>query len=373
MNACAAPVSFRIQDSLWVSEIARNGWTEYLVGARTGAGSHPACWARDLARFLTETKAVLVELDGFGDSRLTAGMREHLAVVLPAGFPVSLMVNSGNGHAPGGGLLARAVAGLEVTPLYHEERWLGFRYEDGDADYVCLGGIVPASAGVDGGAETRVVMETIKACLAQAGLGFRDVVRTWYYLDDILSWYDGFNHARTTFFNEHEVFSRLMPASTGIGIANASGRKVLAKVHACRPKDGNTRIRVAESPLQCSAYDYGSAFSRAVEIATSTGRTLHISGTASIAPGGETEHVGDLNAQITRTLEVVGAILTAAGMGWSDTVRGIAYFNTAAELPHWAPARGTLNLPPRVELVVHADICRTDLLFELELEAFRPA
>jgi hypothetical protein len=50
-------------------------------------------------------------------------------------------------------------------------------------------------------------------------------------------------------------------------------------------------------------------------------------------------------------------------------VRGIAYFNTAPELALWAANRANLSLPTQVELVVHADICRTDLLFELELEA----
>ena len=96
---------------------------------------------------------------------------------------------------------------------------------------------------------------------------------------------------------------------------------------------------------------------------------MHISGSASIAPGGETEFIDDVQAQIDRTLEVVEAILHKAGMEWSDAVRGIAYFREAKDMALWAGARQSLGLPPQVEIVVHADVCRDNLLFELELEA----
>jgi enamine deaminase RidA (YjgF/YER057c/UK114 family) len=203
-------------------------------------------------------------------------------------------------------------------------------------------------------------------------MNFRDVARTWYYLDDILAWYGEFNATRNAFFTEHEVFSRLMPASTGIGIANDTGLLPLAKVHACRGKSPAFRVAVADSPLQNSAYDYGSAFSRAVTVTSSAGTNLHVSGTASINPAGETVHTGNVHHQIHHTMEVVDGILRAAGMGWDHAVRGIAYFNQAANLPLWEPVRAAWGLPPQTCVNVHADICRPDLLFELELEAFKP-
>lgn len=368
-NACVD--STRAYGSLWLHAVPKAGWTEFLLGARPGTSPNVGRWATDLANFLLETGAALVELDGFGDEPLIGELRQALAKVLPSGFPSSFLINSGN-HGPlGGGLLVRAVLGVPVRPVLRDGATIGFQFEDEHAAYCYLGGLVPATPGLDGAGQTTEVMASIKAGLETAGMGFRDVVRTWYYLDGILSWYDDFNRARTTFFNEHDVFSKLMPASTGIGIANASGQLVLAKVHACRAKSAAFQVRVADSPLQGSAYAYGSAFSRAVEIATPAGRTLHISGTASIAPSGETEHLDDVSAQIHRTLEVVEAILHHAGMGWADTVRGIAYFNTSPELALWASNRAALGLPAQVELVVHADVCRTDLLFELELEAIR--
>ena len=228
---------------------------------------------------------------------------------------------------------------------------------------------MPDDGSQDGAGQTTQVMASIKDALLDSGMVFRDVVRTWYYLGGILSWYDDFNRARTEFFMKHDVFSLRMPASTGIGIANATGKLVLAKVHAMRPKHDGFVVSVAGSPLQGSAYAYGSAFSRALEFSSPEGRTLHISGSASIDPAGETEYVGDIKAQIRRTLEVVAAILQEAGMEWSDAVRGIAYFRHAKDMVLWEAARQSLGLPLQVEIVVHADVCRDDLLFELELEA----
>jgi enamine deaminase RidA (YjgF/YER057c/UK114 family) len=375
MTTCAkhplTPAS--VHGSLWLRAIPHATWTEYLLGANPATHANPSHWAADLENFLVETGASLVELDAFGDTGLVTRLRLALAKWLPPGFPLSIMVNSGN-HGPlAGGLLARAVLGVPVTPVSHGRSQLGFRFEDAHTAYCYLGGLVPINTtDGDGSAQTLEVIGSIKTCLESVGMTFRDVARTWYYLDGILSWYDGFNRTRTDFFNEHDVFSRLMPASTGIGIANDTGLLPLAKVHACRAKSADFRVAVADSPLQGSAYDYGSAFSRAVTLASPSGTTLHVSGTASIAPTGETEHLGDVQSQLARTMEVVEAILRAAGMDWSHAVRGIAYFHNAADLHLWEPARIAWNLPDHMAVAVHADICRDDLLFELELEAFRP-
>ena len=98
-------------------------------------------------------------------------------------------------------------------------------------------------------------------------------------------------------------------------------------------------------------------------------RTLLISGTASIAPGGETAHVGDVHKQVALTMEVVAAILRSRGMDWSNVTRGIAYFRHFDEAPaleRYCQTHGISGLP----LVVSAaDICRDDLLFELEVDA----
>jgi enamine deaminase RidA (YjgF/YER057c/UK114 family) len=100
-------------------------------------------------------------------------------------------------------------------------------------------------------------------------------------------------------------------------------------------------------------------------------RRLLVSGTASIAPGGQTAHVGDPRRQIELTMEVVEAILRAREMTLADTTRATVYFKSAADLPLFAAwcARHSCDTLP----AVHAccDICRDDLLFEIELDALK--
>ena len=87
--------------------------------------------------------------------------------------------------------------------------------------------------------------------------------------------------------------------------------------------------------------------------------------------GGKTCHVGDVEAQIDRTMEVVEGILASQSMSLADASRAIAYFKSAKDVAvfsKWLKRRGVKRLPL---LNVCCDICRPDLLFELELDALQ--
>ena len=82
---------------------------------------------------------------------------------------------------------------------------------------------------------------------------------------------------------------------------------------------------------------------------------------------------GDVHKQVDLTLEVVEAILNSRGFILPDITRATAYFKQAADVrafDRWRAARGLKSLPV---VCVHGDICRDDLLFELEADAWRPA
>ena len=98
---------------------------------------------------------------------------------------------------------------------------------------------------------------------------------------------------------------------------------------------------------------------------------LTISGTASIEPGGQTAHVGDTEKQIALTMEVVEAILKSRGLGWGDTARAIAYFKDINEAHLLEQYCIEHNLPELPVAISHADVCRHDLLFEIELDAVK--
>jgi enamine deaminase RidA (YjgF/YER057c/UK114 family) len=209
------------------------------------------------------------------------------------------------------------------------------------------------------------------AALQSAGFRFTDTVRTWIYLDRLLDWYDDFNTVRTACFNETGIFDCMVPASTGIGASNPYGAAIMMDVLAVQPKDKQLAIREVISPLQNPALDYKSSFSRAVEMAYPSHKNLLISGTASIDPDGKTVHLNDPEKQIRLTLDVVFAILESRGMGWNDLFRGIAYFKDMDFKPIYDKIAGELGIPRFPLAISHADVCRHDLLFEIEVDAVK--
>lgn len=131
-----------------------------------------------------------------------------------------------------------------------------------------------------------------------------------------------------------------------------------------------------ENPRQMSAYryprEYGPAapsFSRAM---LASDRLVMISGTASIV-GHVSRHPGDLRAQLDETITNLSNVLQrAAGYAPAITPRFGAesllkfYLRDAALLPE-VEALIRERLPPQTQsIILHADICRAELLVEVD-------
>jgi enamine deaminase RidA (YjgF/YER057c/UK114 family) len=266
---------------------------------------------------------------------------------------------------------AVAVTGFDLSPVCFNGRHVGFVYEDEIARYCRLRGIIPQDVTASRTEQTQSAFEIIDAALQTVGFRFTDIVRTWIYLDRLLDWYTDFNAVRTQYFNKAGVFGQLLPASTGIGAANQCNAAIMMDVLAVQPKSNQLVIREVPSPLQNSALDYKSSFSRAVEMIYPTHKNLMISGTASINSNGETVYMDDPEKQIRQTMKVVHAILKSCDMGWEDLFRGIAYFKNMAYKPIYEKVASEIGIPRFPLAVSHADVCRHDLLFELEVDAVK--
>jgi enamine deaminase RidA (YjgF/YER057c/UK114 family) len=264
---------------------------------------------------------------------------------------------------------AFVIRGQKLRRVKLGNRIVGSAWSDADADYCLLAGILPVNLDAARGSQTRTCFEQMEAALQQAGMDFSHVARTWLYLDELLSWYKEFNDARTRFFKERGVFDRLLPASTGIGAKNPAGAALTSGALAIRPRRKGIRIQEVDSPLQRPATEYRSSFSRAVEVVGSDHRLLTISGTASIASDGSSMHTGDVVKQIHRTLDVVEAILDSRGMSWQNTSRAVGYFHDIASLAVFDSCCRERGIAPLPMIPAHATICRSDLLFEIELDA----
>ena len=254
-------------------------------------------------------------------------------------------------------------------PIFYGGTRIGVIHESPEATYCFLKQVAPEDPGATRGEQTVSIFRTIERVLQAEGMEFEHLVRTWFYLDKILDWYDEFNQARTPFLEARGAFDRLVPASTGIGIGNQFGTAAVAGALAIKPKGPKATIIEVASPLQCSALAYKSSFSRAVEVARDGLRELYISGTASIDPAGLTAHVGDPQRQIELTMDVVAEILKSRAMNWSHCTRAIAYFKHPEYASIFAAYLRQHGLEQMPMLAFHADVCRDDLLFELELDA----
>jgi len=145
----------------------------------------------------------------------------------------------------------------------------------------------------------------------------------------------------------------------------------VAGLVALKPKSEEVKVSQIASPLQSSARDYGSSFSRAVEVACPDHRRLYVSGTASIDKAGDTVFLDDCRAQVKKTMEVVDAILRSREMDWADVTRALAYFKDAKDAPLLEAYRQESDLAPFPVIVAENDVCRHDLLFEIEIDAVK--
>ncbi|WP_232767363.1 translation initiation inhibitor [Geminisphaera colitermitum] len=363
--------------------VARLGGGLVSLSANARAGEDLGMLFTRLHQEARRLRLSAVQGNVFGDPQLHRGVGLH--------FPVTYLARH---DTPAGNLQSARVLALPMGAfarvLDENGAVRGARWETPGARYLLLGALTPPDIGATCADQSAGVWRRLKATLEAQGFALTDLVRTWFFNNRILDWYGDFNRVRTAFFNENAIFGSLVPASTGVGAANAVGAALMLDALAVAPKNGShngsrndvaaVNVSLVPSPLQCPANDYKSAFSRAVEIAESAGaggtgegggRHLLVSGTASIEPGGRTAHVGDLDAQIDLSLRVVAAILESRGMGWTDVSRAILYFPDISWMPRFEARRAALGLPPIPGIYAHCDICRDDLLFEIELDAWK--
>lgn len=205
------------------------------------------------------------------------------------------------------------------------------------------------------------------ALLADAGMRFTDVLRTWIHVRDIDRDYGALNEARRAFFRDSGISRR--PASTGVqGIPVPAAHAFAMNLFAMR-SDRPLGVESMSTPSLNEAWSYGADFSRGLRVVDANQVTLHVSGTASVDEAGRTAHVGDFAAQAERMLHNVATLLERQGAGFGNLVSGVAYLKharDAAALGEIRRARGFDGFPCAI---VEAPLCRPDLLCEVEAVA----
>ncbi len=224
--------------------------------------------------------------------------------------------------------------------------------------------------------QVRQMLDRAERILRENGASYRDVVRTWFYLSDILDWYAAFNKVRNEKYGEFGIMpgpgdrDLLLPASTGIRGDTPSGAAATMDLIAIAGEaDTRSVVRQLTNASQLDAFRYGSAFSRGALIQEPDVSLIEVSGTASIDERGKSQFPGDIRGQINCTFDRIETLLGQEGAG----LRDIAAATVFVKRPEYAPIfwemakdRGLEEFPA---VCVVADVCRDELLFEIDAEA----
>jgi enamine deaminase RidA (YjgF/YER057c/UK114 family) len=370
--SCAVPARIRRQRGAGLALVAveSSPVSELHLTVTPMKGESINAMARRLAEALNPWDATVVRQIVFGSTAAYEATLKALRQALDdPELPVTWVEGAGCADHAIAGMQVHAVTGARIRTV-GDHGVVARIWDDALATRCVVNPILPARTQAPAPEQAREVFEKLQTGLATAGMTMKDIVRTWFYLDDLLSWYGEFNRVRNDVFAHNELRPPSLPASTGVGGRNPMGAALAAAAWAVRPHDPAARVmHFAPSPEQCPASAYGSAFSRAVEIGCARFRRLLVSGTASIGRGGKTEHIGDVRAQIERSMQVVAAILKSRRMTFADTAFTTAFFKHPADAPlfaDWLTRHGQQTMPV---VCARCDICRDNLLFEIELEA----
>ncbi|HET9390121.1 MAG TPA: hypothetical protein VFO44_10780 [Steroidobacteraceae bacterium] len=216
-------------------------------------------------------------------------------------------------------------------------------------------------------------------------LGYPHLLRVWNYLPEInqdthgVERYRQFNDARRKALAAcGRDLTGNVPAACALGSVSGSPLVIYFLASQDAPA-------VIENPRQVSAYEYPEqygpkpVFSRASVLRERAGAMLFISGTSSIV-GHRTVHAGDAAAQTRETLTNIEALLgeanrvtTGASRFDLGTLAYKVYVRKDADLPTiQSQLRAALG-PGAQAMYLRADICRQDLLVEIEAIGQAPA
>ena len=355
---------------LEVRTISRPGLQEHYITLAACDRETPAAMVSRLQDTLRGRQAVIVRQNLLGLLTVQKAMMGALSGQFGRlDWPVTWIEGSPCDGAPLAGMQILAVSGVPVESVHLHGQVVGRVYSDGQARSGFFGDLRPTDLAAGRPEQAAQVFEKMVAALQAAKMDISHLMRTWLFLDEILSWYGPLNKVRTAFFKKYGVFDRMVPASTGIGARNPARAALVANAFAMQKLNGVIGSREIDSPLQGPAGQYGSSFSRAIEMTMPGYRQVMISGTASIDADGHTVFIGDINAQVKHTMRVVEAILTSRGQSFADVTRAIAYFKDPEHVKAFTAYCAEQSVPAMPLLMVQAILCRDDLLFEIEVDA----
>lgn len=215
--------------------------------------------------------------------------------------------------------------------------------------------------------EMDSLYENVVHMVEQHGFTQREIYRTYFYLKDLLIDYASFNKSREKYFNENFDDISWYPASTCIMGNSIFHDRAVSNIWAIKSTNPDC-VQVMHSTRQCEAFDYKKLFSRGVCL-TDRNRRCYISGTASIGESGDTLFIDDYQKQIDQTLSCVENLLRSVNMSFDNIVSCHAYMKRKEYEKYVIEKLEKVSSEPFPVVCVIADVCRDNLLFEMDVVA----
>ena len=284
----------------------------------------------------------------------------------------------------------------ETRIVYKKEKGVSYTLVQTDkAKEVYAGGVSSRNFEADFSVQVDECYQLMESILSAEKLAFSDIVRQWNYVENILSLYkygkehvqhyQVLNDIRSKYYSKADFYNGY-PAATGIGMD--SGGPIL-EFYAVQSTPAVDIVPI-KNPKQIDAYDYSEAvlvgdalekhhkkttpkFERAKYCSVNGISSVFISGTAAIQ-NEKTLGINDIRLQTEITLENIANLidkLNLENMGiryFKDQVK-YTFIRVYIKEKKNIPVVGKICSEYYGNIPIHylvADICRDDLLLEIE-------
>ena len=254
-------------------------------------------------------------------------------------------------------------------------------------DELLLSGAIYSSTEHSIAKQSDQIFSSLEQMLTAEGLHIDNIVRQWNYIENITTIspegqnYQQFNDSRSRFYAKTE-WPNGYPAATGIGTA-CGGVSVVVDALI----NSSTRSQAIDNPLQISAHAYSQRvlidsdanrqkstpkFERARRVEWNLNPMIYISGTAAIR-GEESCSATDIEQQINLTIGNIEHLISENNILSQAGVKAEKYKSSMLRIylkhrSNWPMVKQWIadNCHDIETLCVEADICREELLIEIE-------
>lgn len=236
------------------------------------------------------------------------------------------------------------------------------------------------------------IFRKIRLLLEKEELEISDIVRQWNYIGAITAFegsvqnYQAFNDSRSLFYQQADWSKHGYPAATGIGMGCGG---VIVELIASRINPKSGAIHAIDNPLQIAAHLYSQdvllgkederlsnrstpKFERAKTIWSDAGYTCFVSGTAAIR-GEESLENTNIHKQTRLTIENINHLISASNQEHygvrikeETEISSVRIYVKNPDDYEAVRQETELNWGTLPALYVEADVCREELLVEIE-------